>query len=208
MVRFTKIDAPATRRNQRVSAILATMFYTLVEKSTLYTGSRINLELQRYRDDSTGQQFKREVIVHPGSVVVLGFATGGSTPTRDDSILLIRNHRQSIGKHLVELPAGTLEKGEVPINGAGRELQEETGYLAQRLVAMPSFFPSPGVMTEKMYAFVAYDLSRTAAQHDVGEQIEVLPTRYLDALEMIRTGEIEDGKTIATLLMYALMFKH
>ena len=184
------------------------MFYTLVEKSTLYTGSRINLELQRYRDDSTGVQFKREVVVHPGSVVVLGFVTGGGAPTRDDSVLLIRNHRQSLGKQLVELPAGTLERGEAPINAAGRELQEETGYLAQRLVAMPSFYASPGVLTEKLHAFAAYDLTRTAAQLDAGEQIEVLPTRYLDALEMIKSGEIEDGKTIATLLMYALMFKH
>lgn len=184
------------------------MFYTLVEKSTLYTGSRIQLELQRYVDDSSGREYKREVVVHPGSVVVLPWLTGGQAPTRFDSILLIRNLRQGLGKTLVELPAGTLDRDEAPINGAGRELQEETGYLAQRLQSMNSFYASPGVLTEKLYAFIAYDLSPTAPERDDGEEIEVLSTRYIDALEMIRTGEIEDGKTIATLLTYALMHKH
>ena len=184
------------------------MFYTLVEKSTLYTGSRIDLEVQRYRDDASEREFKREVVVHPGSVVVLPWLTGGQTPTRSDTILLIRNVRHALGKTLTELPAGTLERGEPPINGAGRELQEETGHLAQRLQPIGSFYASPGVLTEKLYAFTAFDLSETAAHRDDGEEIEVVPTRYLDALEMIKTGEIEDGKTIATLLMYALMFKH
>lgn len=184
------------------------MFYTLVEKSTLYTGARVSLEVQRYRDDSTDREFKREVIVHPGSVVVLPWLTGGQTPTRNDTILLIRNVRQAIGKTLVELPAGTLERDESPINGAGRELQEETGYLAQRLQPIGSFYASPGVLTEKLYAFSAFDLSATAVHRDDGEEIEVAPTRYLDALELIKSGAIEDAKTIATLLMYALMFKH
>jgi ADP-ribose pyrophosphatase len=184
------------------------MFYTLEEKSTLYTGTRINLELQRYRDDTSGRLVKREVVVHPGSVVVLPFLTGGAAPTRHDTILLIRNVRQPLRKQLVELPAGTLEKGESPMNAAGRELQEETGYLATRLVPMPSFYASPGVLTERMYTFVGYELERGGASPDEGEQIEVVPTRFIDALEMIKTNEIEDGKTIATLLMYALMFKH
>ena len=184
------------------------MFYTLEEKSTLYTGSRINLELQRYRDDDTGRLTKREVIVHPGSVVILPFLTGGPQPTRHDTILLIRNTRQPLRRQLIELPAGTLERNEIPMNAAGRELQEETGHVAQRLVQMPSFWSSPGVMTERMYAFVAYELERGDQQLDEHEQIELMPTTFLDALEMIKTNEIEDGKTIATLLMYALMFKH
>lgn len=184
------------------------MSYTLVEKSTLYDGTRIRLELQRYRDDLSDQIVRKEVVTHPGSAVILPFLTGGAAPTRNDSILLIRNLRYSIGKALVELPAGTLEKNEAPMNCAGRELQEETGYLARKLTPIGSFFPSPGVLTEKMYAFAAYDLTQTVRSLDEGEQIELLPVRYIDALEMIRRGEIEDGKTIATLLMYALLFKH
>jgi ADP-ribose pyrophosphatase len=188
--------------------ILTGMSYTLVEKSTLYDGSRIRLELQRFRDDLTDHVVKKEVVDHPGSAVILPFLSGGQAPTRNDSILLIRNLRYSINKVLIELPAGTFEKGESPMNCAGRELQEETGYLARKLVPIGSFFPSPGIMTEKMYAFAAYDLTQTVKSPDEGEQIELLPTRYIDALEMIKRGEIEDGKTIASLLMYALMFKH
>lgn len=184
------------------------MSYSLVEKSTLYDGTRIRLELQRFRDDLTDRIVKKEVVAHPGSAVVLPFLSGGQAPTRSDSILLIRNLRYSLNKVLVELPAGTFEKGEAPMNCAGRELQEETGYLARKLTPIGSFYPSPGVLTEKMYAFAAYDLVQTVRSPDETEQIELLPTRYIDALEMIKRGEIEDGKTIAALLMYALMFRH
>lgn len=184
------------------------MFYTLLEKSTVYTGSRINLEVQRYVDDDSGKPFQREVVTHPGSAVILAWQTGGDAPTRNDTILLIRNTRIALGKSLVELPAGTLEPGEAPINGAGRELQEETGFLASRLAPIINFYPSPGVLTEKMYAFSAYNLTRTQATPDSGEEIELLPMTYLEAIEMIKRGEIEDGKTIAALLAYALMFKH
>ncbi len=184
------------------------MSYTLVEKSTLYEGSRIRLELQRFRDDLSDRLIKREVVNHPGSAVILPFLTGGLSPSRNDTILLIRNLRYSLHKVLIELPAGTLEKGEAPMNCAGRELQEETGYLARKLTPIGSFFPSPGILTEKMFAFAAYDLTKTVSTPDEGEEIELLPTRYIDALEMIKRGEIEDGKTITILLMYALMFKH
>ena len=184
------------------------MAFTLRDKSTLYSGKRISLELQRFEDEMSGRQFKREVVVHPGSVVVLPFVTGGDAPTRNDQVLLIRNMRYGLNKYLIELPAGTLEPGEAPMNAAGRELQEETGHLARKLTAIGSFYASPGVLTEKLYAFAAFNLTPTQTMLDDGEEIEVVPMRYLDALEMIRTGEIEDAKTVATLLMYALMFKH
>lgn len=184
------------------------MSHTLLEKSTLYDGSRIRLELQRFKDDRTDTQIKREIVVHPGSAVILPFLTGGQTPSRTDTILLIRNLRYSLNKVLIELPAGTLEKNESPMNCAGRELQEETGYLPRKLQPIGHFFPSPGVLTEKMYAFAAYDLEKTVSSPDAGEEIELMEVRYIDAIEMIKRGEIEDGKTIATLLMYALLFKH
>jgi ADP-ribose pyrophosphatase len=184
------------------------MAYVLKDKTTLYAGTRVNLELHRYEDETSSQQLKREVVVHPGSVVILPFASGAQQPTRNDSVLLIRNMRYGLNKYLLELPAGTLEKGESPMNCAGRELQEETGYLARKLTSIGAFYSSPGVMTEKLYAFAAYDLTLTQTSPDAGEDIEVCPTRYLDAIEMIKHGEIEDAKTIATLLMYALLFKH
>src|SRR4029079_8517999 len=94
------------------------------------------------------------------------------------------------------------EKNEDPINCAGRELLEETGYLAGRLKSVGNFYTSPGILSEKMYAYAAYDLEEQTAAPEEGEEIEVEPTGYNDAIRMIQKGEIHDGKTIATLLMY------
>ena len=170
------------------------MSYELVEKQVLYKGRKLNLELH-YLADEDGKRTQREVIVHRGAVVILPFLD-------DDTILLIRNRRYTLNQVLTELPAGTLEVGESPMNGAGRELIEETGYLATRLKPIANFFPSPGILTEKMYAFVAHGLEKAHSALEEGEEIEVLPTRFADAIEMIRTGQIVDGKTIACLLLY------
>jgi ADP-ribose pyrophosphatase len=88
------------------------------------------------------------------------------------------------------------------MNCAGRELVEETGYLAGRLKPLGNFYTSPGVLSEKMYAFAAYDLEQGKAQLEEYEEIEVQPTGLDEAIEMIIDGQIHDGKTIATLLMY------
>ena len=166
----------------------------LIEKQVIYSGKKVRLEVHTLENDQ-GKRSARELVVHPGAVVVLPFIEA-------DRILLIRNRRYSIGQILVELPAGTIEKGEQPMNCAGRELVEETGYLARRLEVLGNFFSSPGVMNEKLYAFAAYDLTKTQSALDEGEDIEVQPASFDEAIEMIRNGEIHDGKTIATLLMY------
>ncbi len=169
----------------------------LVDKQVLYSGKKVHLEVHHLEDEATGRRTKREVVVHPGAVVIL--------PVLDEAarqILLIRNRRYSVRQVLLELPAGTLEKGEDPMNCAGRELLEETGYLAGRIKPLGSFFSSPGILTERMYAFVAYDLQQRRQQLDEGEDIEVEQVSMTDALDLIRTGQIMDAKTIAALLMY------
>jgi ADP-ribose pyrophosphatase len=138
--------------------------------------------------------------VHPGAVVILPFLN-------PNEILLIRNRRHSIGERLIELPAGTLEKNEDPINCAGRELVEETGHLAGRLQPLGNFFTSPGVLTEKIYAYAAYDLEIARVDPDEGEEIETFPTPFDEAIEWIRDGTIHDGKSIATILMYDRFFR-
>jgi ADP-ribose pyrophosphatase len=107
-----------------------------------------------------------------------------------------------VGEVLLELPAGTLEPKEPPMNCAGRELLEETGYLAKRLKPLGSFYTSPGILTEKMHAFVAYDLQKKETALEEGEEIELYPTTLEQAMQMIKHGQIVDGKTIAVLLMY------
>jgi ADP-ribose pyrophosphatase len=170
------------------------MLHRLIEKQIVFKGHKVHLEVHRVENQETGKEFRREVCVHPGAVVVLPFL--------DDKVLLIRNHRYAVHQVLIELPAGTLEKGEDPMNCAGRELLEETGYLAGRLKPMGSFFSSPGTLTEKLYAFAAYDLEKKVSALEEGEEIEIMPTSFDEAVEMIRSGEIMDAKTIATLLMY------
>jgi ADP-ribose pyrophosphatase len=171
------------------------MSFRVIEKQVVFRGKRIQLEVHRLEDEESGKMTQREIVMHPGSVVILPFLN-------KDEVILIRNRRYAAGQPLVELPAGTLEKGEDPINCAGRELQEETGYLAGRLKPIGSFFSSPGIISEKLYAFAAYDLENTTRGLDEGEEIEVTPVPYSEALEMIRTGAICDAKTIAVLLMY------
>jgi ADP-ribose pyrophosphatase len=171
------------------------MAASLIEKQVIYEGTKVRLEVHHLKDEETGRRLRKEVCVHNGAVVILPMLEGGK-------ILLIRNRRYAIGQILLELPAGTLEPRENPMNGAGRELLEETGYLAGRLKLLGSFFTSPGILSEKMYAFVAYDLEKKTQALEEGEEIEVVETGLAEAIEMIRSGEIIDGKTIATLLMY------
>ncbi len=172
---------------------------TLLQKQVLYSGKKLRLELHHLEDES-GRKVDREICAHNGAVVIL--------PMLDiNTVLLIRNYRYTVGHYLIELPAGTLEKGEDPINCAGRELQEETGYLAGRLASLGSFYASPGILTEKMYIYAAHDLEPTRQQLEPGEEIELQPTPWADAIAMVRDGEIQDSKTISTLLRYELFHR-
>ncbi len=173
----------------------AAMSSVLQSKQVIFTGKKVSLELHHLVDDETGNEHDREVVVHPGAVVIL--------PMIDDqTVLLIRNKRYAIHETILELPAGTLEKGENPMNCAGRELLEETGYLAAKLVHLSSFYSSPGILSEKLHAYIATGLQQQEQALEEGEEIELEPTKLSDAIEMIRSGDICDGKTIATLLMY------
>src|SRR5437764_3983068 len=99
-----------------------------------------------------GADLGREVVLHPGAVVIL--------PLPDDGhVCLLRNYRFSVAETLLELPAGTLEPPETPEAAAARELAEETGYQARSWRKLAEFYASPGVMTERMYLFAARDLT-------------------------------------------------
>jgi ADP-ribose pyrophosphatase len=171
------------------------MPYELIEKQVIFEGRKIRMEVQHLRDALNGQRVAREVVVHPGAVVILPFLPDGR-------ILLISNKRFAVGQILIELPAGTLDKNENPMNCAGRELLEETGFLAGKIKLIGTFFTSPGILTEKMYAYAAYDLEQKQQSLEEGEEIELMPVTGDQAIAMIGNGQITDGKTIAALLMY------
>lgn len=137
-----------------------------------------------------------DVIVHPGAVVVLPLLS-------DDELIMLRNYRASVDRELWELPAGTLDiVGEDPKATASRELEEEAGHLADRLELLCEFYPSPGVMTELIRAYVATGLKKTAQRLEPGEQIVVEPMKVAAALAMVRDGRIMDAKTMITLLRW------
>jgi ADP-ribose pyrophosphatase len=171
----------------------------LIEKQILYDGKRVRLEIHHLETDE-GRRIQKEVCVHPGAVVILPFLDA-------ETILLIRNSRYVVGQTLIELAAGGLEKGEAPMNAAGRELAEETGYVAGRLQRLFDFYSSPGILSEKMYTFAAYDLEKSSQALEEDEEIEVLPVSFDEALRMIGDRQIVDGKTIATLLAYERFYR-
>jgi len=170
------------------------MPFKLIEKQIVYDGKKLRLELHHLMDEND-RRTVREVVAHNGAVVILPFVT-------DRRIVMLRQRRYAVGQVLLELPAGTLERDELPMNCAGRELVEETGYLAGRLKPLSSFFSSPGILSEKMHAFVAYDLVKHQQALEEGEDIELAELDFTEAIEMIRHGQIQDAKSIATLLMY------
>jgi ADP-ribose diphosphatase len=144
-----------------------------------------------------GRSHRREVVVHPGAAIVLPFIERGP-----DRVLMIRNERFAVGETLWELPCGTLEPPEPPEVCAARELVEETGYRAARVTPLLSFYTSPGICTERMYAYVAEGLTHEGQDLDAGEQISVQAVLLDEAIAMVRDGRVRDGKTIATLLYY------
>jgi ADP-ribose pyrophosphatase len=170
------------------------MSYKLIERQVIFTGRQVRLEVQHLVDDEN-QRITREVCVHPAAAVVLPFLD-------DRTIIMVRNRRYALGQVLLELPAGSLQKGESPMNAAGRELLEETGYLARRMRPIVNFYSSPGILTERMYAFAAYDLMKQHQALEPGEELEPVSVSLQDAMELVRDGQITDAKTILTLLFH------
>jgi ADP-ribose pyrophosphatase len=147
-------------------------------------------------DLKTGFKIKRAVVRHRGSAVMMAV---------DDKkrILLVRQYRLPAGKYLWELPAGSVDPGEKPLQTARRELIEETGYRARTWRKLSTFFPSPGFVAERMTIFLATDLTAGTATPMDDERIE---TRWFTRSELaglIRAGKIEDAKTIIGFLTWS-----
>lgn len=158
---------------------------------------RVKLVQETTPDGATRQ---REIVRHLGSVAIV--------PVVDENhVCLIRNFRVSVGKTLVEIPAGTLEPDEDPRAAALRELAEETGYRADQLELLTACYLSPGILDERMHVFVATGLSLGPAAREPGEQIENLVVTWDEALEQIRNGTIQDAKTIVGVLGYLLLLR-
>lgn len=156
-------------------------------KKTLFTGFRFTVDELREGD------VIRHCVDHPGAVVIV--------PLLDDqNVVLIKNKRECVGQTLIEFPAGTLEKGEEPLDCAKRELIEETGYQAAHVTPMFSCYSTPGFCNEILHFFEARDLTHVGQDLDDGEEIEPFTLPLTEALAWIKEGKIVDMKTIASLL--------
>ena len=140
--------------------------------------------------------YEREVVHHPGSAVIIPIF-------EDGTIALVRQYRHPAVRYLLEAPAGTLERGEAPEEGAARELEEELGFVAERLEKLIEFFVSPGFCEEKMWVYLATEMTKTQQQLEDDEIVEVVRIPFHQALNMITTGEIEDAKTIIGIMLAA-----
>lgn len=170
------------------------MFANPIRTDVIHRGPKYGLEQRHYELDD-GQVHVLDAVIHPGAAVILPVLPDGR-------ILLERVRRRVVGQDLLELPAGTLEPGEPPIECAARELTEETGYVAQNLQPLAAFYASPGICTEHMHLFVATGLTAGVHDREAGEEIELEPMRLEDALAAIDSGQIVDGKTMTGLLLY------
>jgi ADP-ribose pyrophosphatase len=142
-----------------------------------------------------GLRTTREVITHPGSVVVLPVLPDGR-------IVMVRQYRHATRQYLWELVAGRSEPEETPKQGAARELLEETGYRAKRFKIFLDVFPTPGFLEERMYLLLAEGLTAGEAQPEEDEKIEVRAFKLKDLKQMIKSGRLRDAKSIAGILYY------
>jgi ADP-ribose pyrophosphatase len=146
--------------------------------------------------EPTGLKATRELIAHPGSVVVLPVFADGR-------ILMIRQYRHAAKQFLWELVAGRKDDGENFLHGAHRELAEETGYTAKRMRKMVDLFPTPGFLEEHMVIFLAAGLKEGVARPEEDERIESRIFTLHEIERWIRAGKIRDMKSIAGILYYA-----
>jgi len=172
-----------------------------ISSRTVHEGRIVQLSIDRirYPDGSTGEL---EMIRHSGAAAVLPVLD--PLDTADPRILLVHQFRYAGGGYLYEVPAGRPDReGEPWEECALRELNEETGLVAGRLIPLTSILTTPGFTDERIHIFLATDLREGAMGRDHDEFMEVITLRFSEALEMIRDGRIVDAKTICTLLFTA-----
>jgi ADP-ribose pyrophosphatase len=157
------------------------------DSRTVYDGKLFDVTVERWGEH------EREIVEHPGAVAIVAVDS-------DDTVALVRQRREAARKLLLELPAGTLEEGESPLESARRELEEETGLTGGTWRELAAFYTTPGFCRERMHLFIAEGVERGDARPEDDEDLEVVRWR-VDEIPA-RLPEIEDAKTLAGLLLY------
>jgi len=165
-----------------------------VNSTVLYQGKVFGVRRDEVLEPS-GLRATREVITHPGSVVVLPVLKG-------KKVVLVRQYRHAARQYMWELVAGRMDPGETPKKAAARELLEETGYRAERFSVFLDVFPTPGFLEERMYILLAEGLTEGEAQSDEDEEIEARAFSLKELKKMIQRGKLRDAKSVAGILYY------
>lgn len=165
-----------------------------ISSELLYKGAILNLRKDKVTVKD-GRTSYREIVEHNGGVIILGV-------TEDGRIPMIRQYRKALEKIAFELPAGKLELGEDPLEAAGREFREETGYTAKEIKHITSFYPTVGYSTEFLHIYFATGLTAGETDFDENESIEITDYDPEELYKMIDDGTLDDGKSIIALLLY------
>ena len=159
--------------------------FEVVSSKYVYQGRLVHLRTDNVRTSLSKQVVCREVVEHPGSVAIVAI-------DEYDNVYLVSQYRHAVDKVLMEIPAGTLEKGESSFDTAKRELREEIGMSADRLISAGSFYLAPGYSSETMEVYLAKGLNPDPLPQDVDEDIVVHIVPFEKLLEQICTGEFSD----------------
>jgi len=160
---------------------------TLLSSETIFKGRIFDIRVDTIREGEL--EYKREIVVHAGSAVIVPVF-------RDGTVALVRQYRHATDGYQLELPAGGVEPNETFEQAATRELEEEIGFRAGKIELLTEFYVSPGFLSEKMYVYLATDLTETAQNLDEDELVEIVRIPLIEALEMTRDGRIQDAKTM------------
>ena len=171
----------------------------MLSSDVVYTGPLFRVLHDKIVEPG-GANNERDVIRHNGSVVIL--AIDNSKNKKNPWIVMERQYRHAANQFLWELPAGKLEPGEDALEGAKRELAEETGYRAKKWKPLVEYYASPGFLGESMKVFLAEGLKAGDATPEEDEKIELRLVKLSEVVEMIEKGAILDGKTLCSVLLY------
>jgi ADP-ribose pyrophosphatase len=165
-----------------------------VSSQPIFQGRAVSLRVDTVAK-SGGRQTTREIVEHADCIAVIAV-------DNEDNILLVKQFRKPVEKELLEIPAGGIEAGEDPAATVKREMQEETGYLPQKVEPLGGFYSAPGWATEYLYLYLATDLTPGRLHAEDTDEIEVVRVPVTDVAGLIASGKIEDSKSVAGLLRY------
>lgn len=169
------------------------MTHELIKRDYIHKGRVLSLSISRYQSANSGE-VDIEVVHHNGGA--------GALPLFEDgTVALVRQWRYPLNRYSLEIAAGRIESGHTPEETAARELEEELGYRAREFHKLSEFHVAPGYCEERLFLYLATGLEASAQNLDDDEEIEIVHMPFDEALALVHSGEIDDGKSIVALLL-------